>query len=56
MPITTSEKGVHIIYREGEIVGFFTRDEKSHENVIFTAEKANLDDIRKLLTSEDKKI
>lgn len=55
MPIVINEKGVHMIYRDGYIIGFFTRDEKSHENIIFTANKASLDDIRSLLNNEEGK-
>ena len=52
--IDIKEQGVLIVYRNGEIAGFFIRDEKSKENIFLISTKAGLEDIKDILSSDRK--
>lgn len=54
--MNTKEQAVHMIYKGGRIIGFFTRDEENNENIIFRAEKASLDEIGELFNKEETKL
>jgi hypothetical protein len=56
MPKNVKKTGVHMIYKDGVPVGFFYREEKSNENIVFTVQKAALEDMEELFTSDDKKV
>ena len=50
--IDIKEQGVLIVYRNGEIAGFFIRDEKTKENIFLISTKAGLEDIKNILSSD----
>lgn len=54
--MSSREEGVHLILQDGEIVGFFIRDPKSNENVIFMTSKASLSDISSLFNKKEQKL
>lgn len=48
--------GVHLVKKDGKIIAMFLRDEESNENVIYTLEKASLNEIESLFNRAESKI
>lgn len=50
--ITTLQEGLVVVLKDGELIGFYRKDPKSHKNVLYMASEASMEEIEGLYRTE----